>query len=85
MKITNVKITWRNPNQEENLKGMANITLENSLVINGIKIFNGKKGLFISMPQIKNEKKNEYNEVCFPITKEFREYLSNTILEDFNK
>jgi stage V sporulation protein G len=47
MEITEVRITLRD---EPKLKAFANVTFDNAFVIRGLKIIDGKKGLFISMP-----------------------------------
>lgn len=85
MKITKVQINWKNNKEDEKVKGIVSITLDEEFVVSGIKIIEGKNGLFVSMPQSKNQKTNEYNDICFPVTKEFRETLIDSILEEFNK
>ena len=47
MQVTEVKITLRD---EAKLKGFANITFDEAFVIRGVKIINGQKGFFVSMP-----------------------------------
>ena len=45
------------PNKESNtnLKAMVILEIEDCLVINSVKIVEGKKGLFVSMPQYKDK------------------------------
>lgn len=66
------------------LKANANITIDNSFVVKGIKVIEGKNGLFISMPNKKSVEGN-YLDICFPITKEARKQINEAILEQYNK
>ena len=45
------------------IKGVASITIDDCFIITGITIMNGKNGLFISMPNKKNNK-GEYKDIC---------------------
>lgn len=68
----------------ENLKGFVTLTLDDCLVIKDIKLMQSKAGnLFVSFP---NKKVGEqYKDIVFPITKEFREELINKIMEKYNE
>ena len=72
---------------------MASITIEHKddknkydfkFVIKGIKIVDGKSGLFISMPSQKSAN-GEYKDICFPINVETRELITNVIMKEYNK
>ena len=68
-----------------NIKGMVTLTIDNSLVIKGLKIIESNKGnLFISFPNRKMPN-GEYTDTVFPITKELREQIINTIMSEYNK
>lgn len=69
-------------NKKSNCCAMVSITLANVFCISGIKIMDGSKGLFVAMPSAKN-KKDEWHDICYPITKEFREAMSDSILKAF--
>lgn len=79
--ITNIRIFPVN-NKKSNCLAMVSITLADVFCISGIKIMDGVNGLFVAMPSAKN-KKDEWHNICYPITKEFREVLSNSILNAF--
>jgi len=66
------------------LEGTASITIDDCFVVKGIKILNGKNGLFISMPNQKN-RSGDYKDICFPITKEARQQIIDAIMEEYNK
>lgn len=70
-------------NKKSNCCAMVSITLANVFCISGIKIMDGSKGLFVAMPSAKN-KKDEWHDICYPITKEFRKVMSDSILNAFD-
>lgn len=64
-----------------NVKGLARVYLEDSFIINNVSVIEGKEGVFVAMPSYKTRKVDEnnkpiYQDVCYPITKEFRERLT---------
>ena len=59
----------------------VSVTFGGVFVVTGLKIIEGKKGAFVSMPQYKY--KGEWKDSCFPITGEFREELSEAVLEAY--
>ena len=67
----------------------VNVTILDKLVLKGIRVVEGRKGLFIAFPQSKRKgkkgKEDEYFDIFFPITKEFREELTKAILEAYDK
>ena len=60
----------------------ASVTINDMIAINGIQIIDGKNGLFMQMPQTKDSK-GEYRDIAFPITKELRQQLTDTILAKY--
>lgn len=68
----------------DRVKAMASITIDNSFAVNGIKVIEGKNGLFIAMPNRKRMN-GEYADICFPITAEARQQITNEILKEYNK
>lgn len=81
MNITNVKIITL---PQSKTLALANITLDNEIVITGLKVFNGKNGLFVAMPSQKNSK-GEYHDIAFPITKEARQEIQDTVINKYNE
>ncbi len=64
------------------IKGLARMYIEDSFVVQNISIVEGKNGLFVSMPAYKNGR-GDYQDIAFPISKEFREKLYSTILDTY--
>lgn len=69
-----------------NIRGLARIYFEDCFVVNNVSIIQGKEREFVAMPsymakQNGKDGKLQYQDVCFPVTKEFREKLYETVLE----
>ena len=71
-----------------NIKGLARIYFEDSFIVNNVNILQGKENLFVAMPSYKTKQTDEhgkpvYQEVCYPVTKEFREKLYKEIISTY--
>ena len=85
--ITNVSVYTLNDSNSKTV-ALATVTISDCLVLTGLRIVKGKKGMFVSMPQRKLSKPdkngNEYADIFFPVTHAFREDLSNAVLDEYN-
>lgn len=65
--------------EDSSLRGLGRVFLGDQFVVGNVKLIEGKKGMFISMPDYRTEKyrdnKPVYREIVYPVTKEFREKL----------
>ena len=73
-----------------NLRGLASIYFEDSFIVNNVTILQGKENLFVAMPSYKTKKMDDnekpiYQDVCYPITKEFREKLYGALISECEK
>lgn len=73
-----------------NIKGLARIYIEESFIVNNVNILQGKENIFVSMPayktkQIDEQGKPMYQDVCYPVTKEFREKLYAEIVKEYEQ
>ena len=66
-----------------NVVGLANIVLNDSFAVGNVSVVQGKNGMFVAMPSYKAG--NKYRDVCFPITKEFREKLNDAVLAAYQQ
>ena len=86
--ITNVSVYTLNDSNSKTV-ALATVTIADCLVLTGLRIVKGKKGMFVSMPQRKLSKPdkngNEYADIFFPVTHDFREELNDAILDEYNK
>ena len=81
MIITDVRVRLF---ENKSLKGFADVTLDESLALTGIKIIDSAKGLFVGMPSSLGSD-DKYYDIYYPITKEFRETLTDAILDEYDK
>ena len=86
--ITNVSIYTLNDSNSKTV-ALATVTIADCLVLTSLKIVKGKKGMFVSMPQRKLSKPdkngNEYADIFFPVTHDFREELNNAVLDAYDE
>lgn len=69
-------------NSKSSLVAFATITLDGSLVVKGLKVINGNKGLFVSMPSSEGHDGKFYDDV-FPITKDLRNEINDAVLDAY--
>ena len=85
--ITNVSVYTLNDSNNKTV-ALATVTISDCLVLTGLRIVKGKKGMFVSMPQRKLSKPdkngNEYADIFFPVTHDFREELNDAILDAYD-
>lgn len=84
MQITDVRI--RRIDNDTTLKGEAAVTIGGDLAIHGIKIVEGKNGLFLSMPNRKGKDKDgndKYFDIVHPTTSEARKQINDMVLNAF--
>ena len=65
-----------------NLKAFVDIVINEAILIKGIRIVDGKSGLFISMPSEK-AKDNKWYESVRCLTKEIREQISEEVISSY--
>jgi stage V sporulation protein G len=81
MKITEVRVSLR---EDAKLKAFASITLDDSFVIRGLKIIEGKTGTFVAMPS-RRRKDGEYQDIAHPINNDARAEMERIILDEYRK
>ena len=69
-----------------NIRGLGRIYFEDSFVVSNVSIIQGKETEFVAMPsymvkQNGKDGKSQYQDVCFPVTKEFREKLYDALMD----
>ena len=80
MQVTEVRITLRD---EPKLKAFANITFDDSFVIRGLKIINGQKGFFVSMPSRKRTD-GSFQDIVHPVSLDLRKHIEDKVLEAYD-
>ena len=69
---------------EGSLKAFVDIALNESLLLKGLRIVEGRNGLFVSMPREKG-KDNRWYETVHPMSKEIKGEISSAILSAYNQ
>lgn len=83
MIISDVRI--RLVNREDNkLKAVASITIDQCFVVHDIKVIESAEGLFIAMPSRKTND-GEYKDVAHPLNTETRESIKKAILTAYEE
>ena len=73
-----------------NIRGLARIYFDDCFVVNNVSIIQGREKEFVAMPsymakQNGKDGKPQYQDVCFPVTKEFREKVYDAIMECYQQ
>ena len=64
------------------LKAFCDLSVLDSLVINGLRVVEGKEGLFVSMPQEAGKDGKWYNTVI-PLRREIKDEIERIVLEAY--
>lgn len=64
------------------LKAFCDISLYNTVVITGIRIVEGKNGLFVSMPREQGKDGKWYDTIRL-LSNEIKQVIENTVLEAY--
>lgn len=82
MKISEVKVF---PTKEVGrLKAYATIVFDNSFIVRDLKIIEGSKGLFVSMPSRKR-KDGTFRDIVHPLNVETRRMIEKSVIDEFNR
>lgn len=69
---------------QDKLRAVASVVLDDCFVVKNVRVVDGAKGLFISMPSRRNVK-GEFSELCFPLSAELRRELSDAVLQAYRE
>jgi stage V sporulation protein G len=67
---------------KDSLRAIASCKIADALFLNGMRVVEGSKGRFVSMPSRK-DKSGEYQDVFFPANREVRQQLQDEILSRY--
>jgi len=79
VELTEIRINLRN---EEKLKAFVHVTFDDVFIVRGLKVINGKDGLFVCMPSRKLPD-GSYKDIAHPIVDDFRIRLEKEILDKY--
>lgn len=65
------------------IKGLAQVVINDALVIRGLRIMDGENGLFVGYPFDPFYKGDEFRSIVFPMKGELREHIEAAVLEKY--
>lgn len=81
--ITNVKI--RKIVNDDKLKAIISITLNDDIAIHDVKVVQGTDRLFVAMPSKKDETTGVFKDLIHPINTELRDEMEKKILDEYTR
>lgn len=79
-----VKITCKPYSANSKAKAFVDLELDETLVIKGLTLVEGKKGLFLSFPNTKGKDGKYYNSV-YSLDKEWNNLLQDACIKKYNE
>lgn len=80
---SSVKITCRPYDGNSKTKAFIELCLDETLIIKGMTLVEGSKGLFLSFPSSKGKDGKYYNSI-YSMDKEFTKKLEDACIEKYN-
>lgn len=71
--------------ERDSLRALATVLVADAVWLTGLRVIEGKRGLFVTMPSRHDSKKNEYQDVYFPASKAHKDELQALVLEAYKK
>lgn len=65
------------------LKAFVDIDINDVLVVKGLRVVEGKNGLFVSMPQSQGKDSRWYDSI-YPVTAETRQLIQDEVITAYN-
>lgn len=81
---SSVKITCRPYDGNSKTKAFIELCLDETLIIKGMTLVEGSKGLFLSFPSSKGKDGKYYNSI-YSMDTEFKRQLEEACIEKYNK
>lgn len=82
MQITDIRV--RKLTKEGKMKAVVSVTFDDVFVVHDIKVIDGDKGLFITMPS-RRAGDGEYRDIAHPINSDMRDRLQSEILAKYEE
>jgi stage V sporulation protein G len=81
MEITEVRVKLYG---DERLKAFVNVIFDDAFIVRGVKVIDGPKGLFVSMPS-RARADGTYQDICHPLNGSMRDCIEKAILRGYEK
>ena len=82
MKITEIKVYLAKDGGR--LKAYATIVFENIFIIRDLKVIEGQKGFFVSMPS-RRRKDGTFRDIVHPLNSETRKEIEDSVIFEYTK
>lgn len=82
MKITEVKVYPAKENGR--LKAYATVIFDNDFIVRDLKVIEGEKGLFVSMPS-RRRKDGSFRDIVHPLNADTRKMIEDSIIGEYNR
>lgn len=82
MNVTDVRVRISKAEEEMKLKAYADVTFEDAFVIHGLKVIEGKNGLFVAMPS-RRMPNGEFKDIAHPIKTDVRTLINEIVVKKY--
>ena len=82
MEITEVKVFPVRNNGR--LKAYASVVFDNSFIVRDMKIIEGHKGLFVSMPS-RRRRDSSFRDIAHPLNTDMRNAIEEKVIMEYNR
>jgi stage V sporulation protein G len=76
-------VNWLNPDEEGAIRATASLTIGGAFAVHGIKVIDGSKGQFVSMPSYKSGE--SYKDIFHAVTAEARQQMNEAVLAAYEQ
>ncbi len=85
MEVTDVIVfPIKNRVKDSKLSAFAKVIINDQLMINGMRIVEGKNGPFVTFPSEWNKEESRRYDICRAITPELKSYLCEQVLNQYS-
>jgi stage V sporulation protein G len=70
-------------NPQGSTKAFASVSIDDLIAIRGIRVVEGKNGVFMAMPQSK-DKNGDHHDIAFPLNGDLRKAINKAVVDQFN-
>jgi stage V sporulation protein G len=81
--VTQVRVFPLKDNTFTSLKGIADVVLNDQLLLRGLRINDSSNGLWVGFPTDPFYKGDDFRSLVVPMTKQLREHIENCVLEKY--
>ena len=84
MEITSIRFSNSKPTEKSNdICGLCSVSIENSIVIHGVKVRRINNEMLIALPERRVGKDNKFKPVITFLTNEFKDKMKTAVLNEY--